>query len=46
MLDDATKVDLVKKKLLNYQWRKITLFFKNLVVLKFRERKALVKDIH
>ncbi len=46
MLDDATKVNLAKKRLLNYHLRKITLFFKNLMVSKLEERKALVKDIH
>jgi hypothetical protein len=46
VLDDATKVNLAKKRLLNYHLRKITLFFKNLMVSKLEERKALVKDIH
>ncbi len=46
VLDDAIEVDQAKKRLLNYHLREDTLFFKNLVVLKPKERKALVRDIH
>ncbi len=46
VLDDAIEVDRTKRRLLNYHWRKDTLLFKNLVLLKLEERKALVKDIH
>ncbi len=31
---------------MNYHWKKDTLFFKNLVVPKPKERKALVRDMH
>jgi len=46
VLDDVIEVDRTKKRLFNYHWRKDTLFFKNLVVPKPKERKVLVKDIH
>jgi hypothetical protein len=46
VLDDAIEVDRTKRRLLNYHWREDTLFFKNLMVPKLEERKALVKDIH
>ncbi len=46
MLDDVIEVDQAKKRLLNYHWREYTLFFKNMVVLKPKEKKMLVKDIH
>jgi hypothetical protein len=46
VLDDVIEVDQAKKRLLNYHWREYTLFFKNMVVLKPKEKKMLVKDIH
>jgi len=46
VLDGAIEVDRVEKRLLNYHRRKYTLFFKNLVVSKLKERKVLVKNMH
>ncbi len=46
VLDDAIEVDRAKRRLLNYHQREDMLFFKNLVVLKLKEKKVLVKDIH
>jgi hypothetical protein len=45
VLDDV-EVDRAKRRLLNYHWRKDTLFFKNLVMPKLKERHVLVKNIH
>ncbi|CAM6020256.1 unnamed protein product [Sphagnum balticum] len=46
VLDDAIEVDRAKRRWLNYHWKEDTLFFKNLVVPKPKERQALVKNIH
>jgi hypothetical protein len=46
MMDDAIDVDQTKRRLLNYHWREDTLFFKNFVVPKPKERKVLVRNIH
>jgi hypothetical protein len=46
VLDDVVEVDRAKRRLLNYHWRKDTLFFKNLVMPKLKERHVLVKNIH
>jgi hypothetical protein len=46
VLDDVIQVDRAKRRLLNYHWRKDTLFFKNLVVPKPKEKQVLVKNTH
>jgi hypothetical protein len=46
VLNDAIEVDQAKRRLLNCHWKKYTLFFKNLMVLKLEETKVLVRDIH
>ncbi len=46
VLDDVVEIDQAKKRLLNYHWREDTLFFKDLVVPKPKERHVLVKSIH
>jgi hypothetical protein len=46
VLDDVIEVDRAKRRLLNYHWREDTLFFKDLVVPKLEEKKALIKNIH
>jgi hypothetical protein len=46
VLVNVIEVHQAKRKLLNYHWKDDTLFFKNLVVPKPKERKELVKDIH
>jgi hypothetical protein len=46
VLDDVIQVDQAKKRLLNYHWREDTLFFKNMVVPKPKEKHVLVKNIH
>jgi hypothetical protein len=46
VLDDVIQVDQAKKRLLNYHWREDTLFFKNMVVPKPKEKQVLVKNIH
>jgi len=46
VLDDAIEVDRVKRRLLNYHWREDMLFFKDLVMPKLEEKKALIKNIH
>jgi hypothetical protein len=46
VLDDVVEVDRAKIRLLNYQCRKNTLFFKDLVVLKPEDKQVLVKNIH
>jgi hypothetical protein len=44
MLDDVIEVDRAKRRLLHYHWREDMLFFKNMVMLKHKERKALIKE--
>jgi hypothetical protein len=44
--DDVIEVDRAKRRLLNYHWKENMLFFKNLIVPKPKEKKALVKNIH
>jgi hypothetical protein len=46
VLDNVIEVDQTKRRLLNYHWREDTLFFKNLMVPKPKERLVLVKNIH
>jgi hypothetical protein len=46
VLDDAIEVDQAKRRMLNCHWRENMLFFKNLMVLKLKETKVLVRNIH
>jgi hypothetical protein len=45
VLNDDVEFDRTKRRLLNYHWKKDTLFFKDLVVPKPKERHVLVKNV-